>query len=453
MTKNLIPAMTKTLNYSYSHIWKVAWPILVSLIMEQLLGMTDTAFLGRVGEVELAASAIAGVYCMAIFITGFGFGVGSQIIIARRNGEGNYAETGNIFWHGVYFLICLAVLVIFLSELFSPWLLGLLIESPEISAAAMDYVRWRLVGLIFAFVTVMFRAFYIGTTQTATLTLNSIVMVLSNVGFNWILVFGKLGFPALGIAGAAIGSTLAELVSLIFFIVYTATMTDCTKYGLNKRIKFSWKKLRYILTVSIWTMIQNFFSVSTWFIFFMFVEHIGERALAISNLIRSISGFLWVFVSAFASTCSSLVSNLIGEGHTDSVPRLIRRVIKLAYIPVTILAVLFAIFPEHVLRIYTDMPDLISDSVPSLFVLCFSYLFTCPALICFNAVSGTGNTRTAFVLEMSALVIYIMFCTVVIAWAKADVAVCWLAEIAYGLSMLVICGLYLWSNRWKGTRI
>lgn len=453
MTKNLIPAMTKTLNYSYSHIWKVAWPILVSLIMEQLLGMTDTAFLGRVGEVELAASAIAGVYCMAIFITGFGFGVGSQIIIARRNGEGNYAETGNIFWHGVYFLICLAVLVIFLSELFSPWLLGLLIESPEISAAAMDYVRWRLVGLIFAFVTVMFRAFYIGTTQTATLTLNSIVMVLSNVVFNWILVFGKLGFPALGIAGAAIGSTLAELVSLIFFIVYTATMTDCTKYGLNKRIKFSWKKLKYILTVSIWTMIQNFFSVSTWFIFFMFVEHIGERALAISNLIRSISGFLWVFVSAFASTCSSLVSNLIGEGHTDSVPRLIRRVIKLAYIPVTILAVLFAIFPEHVLRIYTDMPDLISDSVPSLFVLCFSYLFTCPALICFNAVSGTGNTRTAFVLEMSALVIYIMFCTVVIAWAKADVAVCWLAEIAYGLSMLVICGLYLWSNRWKGTRI
>ena len=55
--------MTKSLNYSYRHIWKVAYPILVSLIMEQLLGMTDTAFLGRVGEVELAASAIAGVYC------------------------------------------------------------------------------------------------------------------------------------------------------------------------------------------------------------------------------------------------------------------------------------------------------------------------------------------------------------------------------------------------------
>ena len=104
--------MVKTLPYSYHHIWKVAYPILISLIMEQLIGMTDTAFLGRVGEVELGASAIAGVYCLAIFVAGMGFGIGSQIIIARRNGEGNYRETGNIFYHGVYFLLGLAVVII-----------------------------------------------------------------------------------------------------------------------------------------------------------------------------------------------------------------------------------------------------------------------------------------------------------------------------------------------------
>ena len=185
----------------------------------------------------------------------------------------------------------------------------------------MEYVRWRLVGFIFAFVTVMFRAFYVGTTQTKTLTLNSIVMVLANVLFNWILVFGNLGFPALGIAGSAIGSTLAELVSLIFFIVYTVRRTDCGKYGLDRKINFSWGKLRGILSISVWTMIQNFLSVSTWFIFFLCVEHLGERALAESNVVRSISGFIWVFASAFSSTCSSLVSNLIGEGHQDSGPR------------------------------------------------------------------------------------------------------------------------------------
>ena len=72
----------------------MAYPILISLIMEQLIGMTDTAFMGRVGEVELGASAIAGVYYLAIFMLGFGFSIGSQILIARRNGEGNFRMIG-----------------------------------------------------------------------------------------------------------------------------------------------------------------------------------------------------------------------------------------------------------------------------------------------------------------------------------------------------------------------
>ena len=84
--------------YTYKQIWTIAYPILISLIMEQMIGMTDTAFLGRVGEIELGASAIAGVYYLAIFMMAFGFSIGAQILIARRNGEGNYKEIGPIFY-------------------------------------------------------------------------------------------------------------------------------------------------------------------------------------------------------------------------------------------------------------------------------------------------------------------------------------------------------------------
>lgn len=93
--------------------------------------------------------------------------------------------------------------------------MGKIVSSDAIYTASLSYVRWRLPGMVFAFMTAMFRAFYVGTTQTRTLTLNSIVMVVSNVFFNWTLIFGHLGLPALGITGAAIGSSLARLVSLI----------------------------------------------------------------------------------------------------------------------------------------------------------------------------------------------------------------------------------------------
>ena len=80
--------------FSYKQIWFIAYPILISLVMEQLIGMTDTAFMGRVGEVELGASAIAGVYYMTFYMIAFGFSLGAQIIMGRRNGEGNYAKIG-----------------------------------------------------------------------------------------------------------------------------------------------------------------------------------------------------------------------------------------------------------------------------------------------------------------------------------------------------------------------
>ena len=421
--------------------------------MEQMIGLTDTAFLGRVGEVELGASAIAIIYYMVLFMIGFGFSIGAQIIIGRRNGEGRFRDTGKVFWIGLYFLLGLSGIIILLSELFSPWMMKFMVSSEAIYNAALSYVRWRLPGMVFAFMTAMFRAFYVGTTQTKTLTLNSVVMVASNVLFNWILIFGKFGCPALGITGAAIGSSLAELVSLVFFVAYTRYRCDRTKYGLDRPARFEAKELKSMMPVCTWTMVQHTISISTWLIFFLYIEHLGERALAISNIARSVSGLMWVVLQAFSSTCSTLVSNIIGEGHQDKVMSLVRRIMKLSYGTVSVMIILFCIFPEYIARIYTDIPDLIHAAVPSLIVMCSSYFLAVGGQVFFLAVSGTGSTKTAFRLELIALAVYMLYCTVIIGVLKADVAICWTAEHVYS-GVLLLCGWwYMRSGRWKNRSI
>ena len=439
--------------YSNKDIWKIAYPCLISLVMEQLIGMTDTAFLGRVGEVELGASAIAGVYYLAIFMVGFGFSIGAQIIIARRNGERNYRDIGNVFYHGIYFLFALAVVMFFASHWLSPLLLKKVVSSEHIYEAAISYIDWRVYGFFFSFAAAMFRAFYIGTTQTKTLTLNSIIMVLSNVLFNYVLIFGKFGFPALGIAGAAIGSSLAELVSLIFFIVYTSRKIDCSKYGINRFVHFKGRVLQNIFKISLWTMIQNFFSLSTWFLFFLFVEHLGERSLAITNVIRSLSGFPFMIMMAFASTCGSLVSNLIGAGKHDYVHVTIWQHIRLAYVFVLSLVLVYALFPQFIISIFTDIPEIIVDGVPSLWVLCTIYLISVPANIYFQSVSGTGNTQKAFLLEMVTLVIYVAYSYFIIVYLKLDVAYCWTNEHVYALFILLFSYYYMRNGNWRDTKI
>ena len=139
--------------------------------MEQLINITDAVFLGHVGEVELGASALAGIYYLVTYMLGFGFSIGLQVMIARRNGEQNYAETGRTFFQGLFFLSGLALSLCLLIQGLSPFLLKQLITSPEIYQAVTDYLDWRSFGLLFSFPFLALRAFFCGNNKDQDLIL------------------------------------------------------------------------------------------------------------------------------------------------------------------------------------------------------------------------------------------------------------------------------------------
>ena len=439
--------------YTNKQIWNVSYPIFLSLLAQNVINVTDTAFLGRVGEVELGASAMGGLYYICAFTIAFGFSTGSQIIMARRNGERNYKEVGPVMIQGVFFLFMLAAVMFTFSRLFAGDIMRVLISSDTILKGTEEFLDWRVFGFFFSFVNVMFRALFIGITRTKVLTLNAIVMALTNVLLDYLLIFGNWGFPELGIKGAAIASVMAEAVSIVFYMVYTRMTVDIKKYALNQLPSFQPETLKRILNVSFWTMIQNFFSLSTWFMFFLFVEHLGERALAITNIIRNVSGIPFMVAMAFATTCGSLVSNLIGAGEIKSVPGTIRQHVRIGYVFVLPLVLFFALFPDLVLSIYTDIPDLKEASIPSLWVLCSAYLILVPANVYFQAVSGTGNTRTALGLELCVLAVYLAYITYVILYLRVDVAFCWTTEHLYGICILTLSYIYIKKGNWQKKQI
>ncbi|MBD3589935.1 MULTISPECIES: MATE family efflux transporter [unclassified Bacteroides] len=440
------------MQFTSKEIRHITYPVLISLLMQQLIGLTDTAYLGRVGEVELGASAVASMYYLAIYMLGFGFSVGAQILIARRNGEKQYHRIGAIFMQGTLFLLVIATCVFILSKVYSPQLLHLMIKSKDVYYAAIDYMDWRVYGFFFSFISVMFRAFYIGTTQTKTLTINSVVMVLTNMILNYILIFGKLGFPAMGIAGAAIASSISEAVSVIFFCIYTHQKVNYKLYRLFHFAGFKIKTLLEILNVSFWTMIQSFISTGSWLVFFIAIEHLGERSLAITNIVRNTSALLFIFVNAFASTGSSLVSNLIGNGEIKKVMPLCNNIIRNCYCFVIPLAIIIAIFPTMFLRIYTDNPDLIANALPSLWVMLSAYIVAVPAFVYFFAVSGTGSTRSTLFIELCSLCIYVGYIVYIAVYLKMDVAICWTSDIVY-YAMIFTSFFYLWKGNWQNKKI
>ena len=207
--------------YTNKEIWNVTYPIFLGLLAQNVINVTDTAFLGHVGEVALGAAAMGGLLYICIYTVAFGFSVGSQILIARRNGEGNYRSVGPVMWQGTVFSFVMAVVLLGVMYLSAAPLVRMLITSDDIFHATYEFFTWRIWGFLFAFVNVMFRALYIGITQTKVLTMNAIVMAVINVFLDYVLVFGAWGFPEMGVRGAALASVIAEASSMLFFFIYT----------------------------------------------------------------------------------------------------------------------------------------------------------------------------------------------------------------------------------------
>ncbi len=439
--------------YSRKEIWNISLPILVSLVVQNLINITDTAFMGRVGQVELGASALAGVFYLAFYMVTFGFSNGAQILMARRNGEGKYATLGPIHGQGTLFLEGFSIVLIIASLLWTPQLLKLLISSPDVCQAGEDYMRYRIFGLLFSSVGVMFRAFFVAITRTRILMVNALIMTVANVIFNYIFVFGHFGAPAMGISGAALGSILAEATSALHFILYALFKVDKKQYGIFQLRSGQGNLIPEILNVSIWTMVLYFLSIGTWFLFFVSVEHLGETSLAISNIIRSTSTLLFMPVNAFGATACTLVSNALGAGRADDVIPIIKRIMRMCATVTIPIMILLCIFPQWVLRIYTNDTTLIASCLASVYVMVSFYVIALPSNILFQGVSGTGDTRIAFFIEMITIFFYTFAIYWIIEREKVDIAYCWTVEHIYWSLKLVMAYIYFKRGNWRNKRI
>ncbi len=438
--------------YSNKHIIRISYPIFLSLLAQNIIQVIDTAFLGRVGEVELGASALAGIFYIGIYTLGFGYSMGSQILIGRRNGEKNYKEISDIVVQGLLVLIPTAILLIPAMNFVSRSWLPYLFESKEITIAVNKYLDWRFYGLIFAFSNTMFRSFFIGIAGTKILTLNAVIMALTNVLFDYLLIFGKFGFPEMGIAGAALASVISEFVSTLFFLIYTLKKVDLEKYGF-KKIRIQMKVVKQVLNISIFMMIQYLLSIVVWMLFFVFIEKLGERPLAISNIVRSFYTILILPAQALSSSTNTMVSNTIGAGRHTEVLNLLKRLIKISlFITVLIMVVVF-LFPKVLIHIYTNDPLLIAETVPPMYVLITLLPLFSIGSIFFSAVSGTGNTKTALIFELFTLTFYLAYMWWIIVYLRSSVALCWTSEHIYWFFLMIFSFLYLRYGKWQNKKL
>lgn len=426
---------------------------MIGSIAQNVINVTDTAFLGRLSDIALGGGAIGGLFYLAIIMLGWGVGIGAQIMVARRYGEGSYNQIGKIIEHTQYFLLLLSVLLIVVFEIFGKTILYNIVDSENIYNASYEFLRYRIWGLFFAFTYFSYRAFYVGIGKTRVITFTTITMVVVNVFFGYSLIFGHFGFPKMGISGAGLASVIAEFSGVLAFGVYTFLDKSIEQFHLFKFTKYSPSLMKKLMEVSLPLMLQNFFSFSIWFLFFLIIERMGELELAVSNIIRSIYVVLLIPIMGFSTAANTLVSFIIGQGRSNEVLSLTWRISLVAALFSTVLSIVCSLFPISILQVYTTNQSIIEMALPIVHIITIASILLAIALVLFNGVSGTGKTNISLLLEIGILAIYIFSTFLLAIVLKQSLTIVWTVELLYGTLLTLISFIYLRSNHWVGKEV
>lgn len=422
---------------------------------QNVIALSDSVFLYHLSEVDFASIGFVGVFYLIVAAIGFGFSKGGQILIARRMGEGSYPEVSRTFYAMLYFELLMAIGMFLFMQYGCAWLFKLFVRSDLVFQKSMEYLSYRSWGVFFSYVGVALIALYTGIARPMFILVSTAVLAISNIILNYLLIFGHFGFPAMGIAGAGLASTLSEILAFTVFVVYMVLDKKNRRFHLERLPSIDWTLIRLQLRISSPIIAQAIVGLGSWFIFFGIVENLGERELAISNLVRMVYLILSIPVWGFASGINTLVSNFIGARKRQAVLPIVWKTSKISWLSTMLLSLPVVLFPEQLLYPLLGSSDmsLIRDSQPILYVLLLILSLFALGGVYFNGLAGTGATFFGLKLQSVCVLLYLAYIYIVVEWTNGGLLWAWSAEVFYWVVVLGVSMWYLASNRWHKLRM
>lgn len=426
---------------------------MISSLFNNLISLIGVAFMGRVGETELAASGVAALIYITLTMIPYGLSVGFQIIISRRAGENNPASIGRIFNNNLIFLMGVAVLLFLFLQFVVPTLLKPMFSSPEVFEAGMKYLYYRKFEIFFAVFAFTLLGFYTSIGNNQIITWSALLMLAVNIFFNYNLVFGKMGFPQMGIAGAGLASLISSTAACGLNFFYLVFSKYRHQFNLFQFGKFEWPLVRSGLQLSGPVVLQHMLSTGTWVIFFLMIEKMGPPSLAASNVAKEVYMVLGVTTWGIANATNSLISNLLGQNRHSEIFVLLKKVIVVAVGFSLLFFGFIEIFPEVFIRIFTNDQIIIDLARDPVRIVGGCLVMMAVSSVLFRAVTGTGATKYSLLLELITLVVYMVYVVILILVLNVNLTWAWTSEGIYWLVLAWLCWKYLKSGRWKKYKI
>lgn len=377
-------------------VGKLALPILAMMLAQNLMQVIDTGMIGQLGDMALAGVSMAGNQFFTLFSLLIGISAGVQMMVARRIGEGLPQQTPYILNAGLMLGGLIGLVLMLPGYFLLPTTISTFSPEAAVAEQANQYLFTVLPSAVFGGMAVAFGGYWVGLSKPMIGFAVLIVQLVCNASFNYILIFGHFGFPQMDIAGAGLGTTLANGVGVLCHTLLALLFAGKQGFlrGLPEKIH-----IQTLLKVAMPVNVQQFLFALGMTIFVFIVGILGTKELAAFQVIIVIMMTLFMAAMGLGSTATTLVSGALGKKEYDNASQWGWEISTLGAGLLLAIGIVFFIYAENLLRVFIADAETVQLALTPLRIMIISIWMEGFGRILAMGLVGAGAVGPVFVIS------------------------------------------------------
>lgn len=435
-------------------VWILAWPVIVEMLLLTLTGIVDMAMVGRLGPASIAAVGLGNQFVMLATTAFAAIRTGTTALVARHIGAKDPDGAHLIARQSVILTIVLAISTVVGFYFLAEWGLRLLGAEQEVIELGIWYIRLRTFGLAFHFFTMIFTSMLRGSGDTKTPMVVNIIINIVNPILNYGFIFGKFGLPQLGVAGAALATALAHVVG--FIIISRVILGGKSIIKLNLTDDYSYDKVsvKRILNIGIPAMVESVAMRIAQIIFTMILTSLGTVTYAAHQVAIRAESLSFMPGWGFGVAATTLIGQNLGAKKLERAEKSGYIARNMAMAVAITMGILFFLFPQQFVRIFTDDPGVIEQGSKALRLIALAQPSIAINLVLSGALRGAGDTRwVTYITASSVWVVRLTIAAFCVFVLEMGLIGAWLGMLTDIIVRSIMFSIRYAKGKWKYLKV
>lgn len=378
----------------------LAWPVVLTQVSVMTMGMVDMVMVGALGKVELGAVGLGSSIFVTVAMSMAGIMIAMDALVGQRFGEGNKKQCANLLWQGYWVSLFIGIPLTFLF-FDSAWITTLLGQSDAVSAASGEYLDGRAWSTAFLLLFASQRAFLSGIGNTRSIFYIALVTNLVNVVADWILIYGNLGAPALGVLGAGYATSISQITMFVLAIFVVHAKGYRSQYPLSFRLPEK-RAITHVLRIGLPFSGHLFVEIGGFAAGAVIAGWVGEVELAAHQVTMTLASFTFMIPLGIGSAASIRVAQQIGAEDSDGAYLAGKIALRLGVGAAVISALTFILIPTVLAGVFSDDLQVVSVAAMLLVIAGMFQVFDALQVVAAGCLRGTGDTQAPFLANLVA---------------------------------------------------